>query len=97
MEDLIGRVARLNRPCLLNEAARFALPHYNRSRDLARLLGNVPQRGAALVQLLEIEAAHDAARRGKSTRYRASGHVMALTALLAEYDSLRARLADPVT
>ncbi|WP_375172969.1 DUF6477 family protein [Pseudooceanicola sp.] len=83
------RVSRLRRPRLLVEAAQVAQEHYDRGRDLTRLLGQVPNPGAAIVRLMDIETALNATRRRDS--YRAAAHVAVLGALMAEARTLGAR------
>lgn len=97
MEDLTGRLNRLKRPRLLVEAARQAQPLYDRRRDLPPLLGDLPRSGAAIVQLLDLESAHDAARRSGSRTYRAAAHVAVLIALIGENARRHAFAPDGIT
>ena len=89
MEDVMTRVSRLHRPRLLVEAAEAAQARYDRGRDLARLLGNAPKPGAAILRLMERESDLNATRRRRS--YRAAAHVEVLGALIAETRLLSAR------
>ncbi|WP_136635581.1 DUF6477 family protein [Pseudooceanicola onchidii] len=88
MEDLTTRLSRLHRPRLLVDAAREGQALYDRNRDLSMLLGRVPGHGAAVMQLFDMEAAQETARRGRRG-YRVRRHVAILTALVAEHSALR--------
>lgn len=88
MEDLVTRVTRIHRPALLIDAARRALAGFDRAQHLPGLLGNTPRTGAAVVALIDLEARLETDRRDRTTRYRASRHVLVLAALLAEYEAL---------
>lgn len=99
MPDVLSRVAALRRPVLLVQAARFGLEDYRRAAHLPRLLGPgvpggpVPGAVAALVLLLELEAALDARRLARAADYRIARHVAILIALTAEARSVRAPAA----
>lgn len=97
MEDLHRALDSLHRPPLLVRAARLGLPGYRRSRALPRLLGAgaLPPVPEALARLIEIERAHEAARRGGAVSWRASEHVAVLIAVMGEAgllsDAVRAK------
>ncbi|GGE25059.1 hypothetical protein GCM10011360_11820 [Primorskyibacter flagellatus] len=94
MHDVAGRLAQLNRPRILVEAARLGLPRYDRRRDLPGLLGHPARPGAAVMSLMEMEAEMDDSRRAAATGYAPLRHLSVLTALMAEADSLRTRDAQ---
>ncbi len=79
-------LATLRRPPLLVRAARCGVARFNRSATLTRLFGgSAPARpGAALADLLEIEAECDVARRAGDASYSIAAHVEILIALMAE-------------
>lgn len=86
METIEQRIRHLKRPRLLVRAARFAIADYRRERDQRRLTrqGALLPAGKALEQLLDREAAFEAARcRGDAT-YRPARHVEILAAIMAE-------------
>lgn len=107
MENLFQRVECLARPRVLTEAAAHAQHTYDRDRDLPVLLGQ-PGRGhgahgarssddsirpgPAILQLLDLEAAQNTARKKGHDRYRVAAHISVLTALRAEYQALRQTL-----
>lgn len=74
----------LRRPRLLMSAARHGLGEYRRARDLLRLLGYCPSAAVAVVDLAEMEASAEAARRAGSPAWSCTRHVEVLIALLAE-------------
>jgi hypothetical protein len=96
MEDLIGRMNHLKRPRILIDAARSMAERYDRRRDLPRLLGKERSHGAAMIQLLEIEAAQESARKTGARAYRVQRHITVLSALIAEDSALRSRTLDLV-
>ena len=79
-------LSKLTRPALLIRAARIGASDYRRAIHLRPLLGGeVPRSGGALiVQLIEMEAAHDHARRSADASYSPLRHVTVLIALMAE-------------
>ena len=91
MLDLQTRIANLRRPKLLVSAARFGLDRYNRNAALPRLLsGKLPERsGQAIMQLLEVEAELNEARRERAATYSCARHVEVLVALMGESAILR--------
>lgn len=92
MQDILTRVATLNRPRLLVRAARFGLDDYNRSTQLPRLLAmlSLPRPGEAIMRLLDIEATLEDRRAGQTADYSVARHVEVLIALMGEARLLRA-------
>jgi hypothetical protein len=92
MLDIATRIARLRRPKLLVNAARFGLDDYVRSQHLKRLLKTeiLPRPVPAVMQLLDIESIMDEARKTKQATYSVACHVEVLIALMAETQNLRA-------
>lgn len=85
MPNSLTQLSGLKRPKLLLKAARFGLPAYRRTRDLARLLGGVNSARAKVMDaLLELESGCESARRAGDVTYSARAHVEVLTAILAE-------------
>lgn len=95
MNDILGQVALLRRPRILATAARAALPHYRRDKRLRRLLGYGPQQatGPVVMRLIDMEGTLNDARRAGAPDYSVVRHVEVLTALLAETEALRVKLA----
>lgn len=93
MLDLMTRIAQLRRPPLLARAARFGVDDYRRNTRLCRILkcDTLPRHGAAITQLLEIEADMNAARLSRVGAYSPAAHVETLIALLGEAQLLRAQ------
>lgn len=94
MQDLLSMVAGLRRPRLLVSAARFGVDDYSRDRHLPRMLRHLgmPRPGEAILELLEIEADMDGARRAGDAAYAVARHVEVLIALMGEARLLRATL-----
>lgn len=86
MSDSMSRLARLARPRLLIRAARAGMAHYDRSRDLARVLrGPTPQTPDAAVRaLMECEAEAETRRTAADAGYDIARHIEILIALMAE-------------
>jgi hypothetical protein len=82
----------LRRPSLLVDAAAHGAEHYERRRDLRRMLRIAipPTAREALEKLLPLEADLEARRRIRATSYSYLRHVDILTALLAEARAFRA-------
>lgn len=95
MNDILGQVALLRRPRILAAAARAALPHYRRDKLLRRLLGYGARmaNGPVVMRLIDMEGALNDARRAGAPDYSVVRHVEVLTALLAEAEALRTKLA----
>ena len=92
MQDILSTLTAMRRPRLLIRAARIGVADYRRSVHLRRHigLGPLPQSGAALMQLIEIEAELNAQRRAASAGYSAARHVEILIAMMGEARILRA-------
>lgn len=92
MLDILGQIARLQRPKLLVQAARFGVDDYVRHRHLTRILrsASLPRSGPAIMRLLEIEAAHDERRLAQAADYGIAAHLEVLVALMGEARLLRA-------
>jgi hypothetical protein len=95
MTDPFTRLAALRRPRLLLQAARHGLREYRRERRLRRLLPGtimpgtaLPDEGAAVAPLLEVEAQLEEARRARDAGYSPARHVEVLIALVAEARAL---------
>ena len=90
MCKLSSELAALRRPGLLVDAANHGTAHYDRRRDLRRMLrAAIPASPrAALETLLPIEAALETRRRTSDKNYSFARHVDILSALLAEARSL---------
>lgn len=91
MLDVQGRIAGLERPRLLVQAARHGIEEYRREATLDRLLGTGrPRRcGETALRLLEIEAELDGQRRADLAGYSIARHVDVLIALMGEARLLR--------
>ncbi len=92
MKDLNSMISDLDRPRLLVQAARHAAPHYDRTRQLPRLLGTytLPRTAQAAMTLLTLEADWDDKRKTAAADYVAARHIDVLTALIVEARLLRA-------
>ncbi|WP_417807648.1 DUF6477 family protein [Thioclava sp.] len=84
--DLRQTLEALRRPPLLVRAARFGVQDYSRKRDLKRLLhtSDLPRPGAALFQLIDLEAEQDALRRAGEATYILTRQIDLLIAIMAE-------------
>ena len=91
MQDIQGRIAGLERPKLLVQAARHGIEEYRRDPTLDRLLGPArPRRcGETALRLLELEADLDSQRRSERASYSIARHVDVLIALMGEARLLR--------
>ena len=96
MHDLLSMLHALRRPSLLMRAARIGAEDYRRDIHLPRQMGEgvLPRHGAALMRLMEIEAAMDLQRRDKDASYSLIRHVDVLIAMIGEARFLRASLSD---
>ena len=92
MLDLMTRLRQLQRPALLARAARFGADEYRRDTSLPRLLRTValPRPAAALMALLEMEAATEARRVAGKGAYSPARHVEILIAISGEARLLQA-------
>lgn len=91
MQDIITQLSALRRPRLLMRAARIGAKEYQRQIHLGRLLGHrvPPQHGAALVQLIEIEAILNEQRLNEDSSYSLLRHIDVMIAIVGEADALR--------
>jgi hypothetical protein len=92
MLDIQSRLARLQRPKILINAARFGLDDYTRGTHLSRISKNdpAPKPGPAIMQLLEIEYGLNEERLQKRSTYFVARHVDVMIALMAEAQALQA-------
>lgn len=92
MLDVLSALHALRRPRLLLRAARIGQGDYRRTVHLQRHLGigPLPCSGAALMQLMEIEAEMNAQRKRRAAEYSAARHVDILIAMMGEARILRA-------
>lgn len=86
MQDILSRLNAIHRPHLLMRAARIGADNYRRSIHLRRLLGFdvLPRSGAALIQLIDIEAELNAQRKMADAGYSLIRHVEVLIAMIGE-------------
>lgn len=91
MQDLFTILNALHRPRLLMRAARIGAKDYHRAAQLPRLLGYgvLPRHGAALVQLIELEAVQEELRKNGDASYNVVQHLDLLIAMVAEACALR--------
>lgn len=91
MQDIQSTLSGLRRPRLLIRAARIGVQGYRRDVHLRRHFGYgpLPRTGSALVQLIEMEAAHDRMRLGGDAAYSHARHVDLLIAMMGEARILR--------
>lgn len=86
MTDLFSRISNLRRPPLLIRAARAGTGHFDRQRDLKRLIrvaaAPAPSRSIAL--LLDEEAELEDNRKTKNQSYNLLRHIEVLIAVIAE-------------
>lgn len=93
MQDLMTQIATLRRPRLLIRAARIGAQTYRREARLPRLLGyGVSLRlGPTVVRLMALEAEMNEKRENGDAGYSIVAHVDLLTAIMGEYQLLRAQ------
>lgn len=86
MQDIMNRVARLNRPRLLVRTAKAAAMEYQRDRHLTRLLPGkkMSRHSEAILLLLELERDFDDRRRANGAGYSLADHLDVMIALVAE-------------
>lgn len=96
MSESLSRLQRLNRPRLLIRAARAGVTHYQRARDLARILrGPAPVHpAAALEALMDHEAEIEARRKTADAGYDLGRHIEVLIALMAEAAMLPRQVSE---
>lgn len=94
MKDILSIVSELRRPRLLIRAARIGAQEYRRDPHLHRILGYgaLPRPGAALMQLMSLEAEQDERRRAGDAGYSVTRHVEILSAMMGEARVMRAAL-----
>ncbi|APE43307.1 hypothetical protein BOO69_07655 [Sulfitobacter alexandrii] len=92
MQDVLSMLNTLHRPRLMMRAARLGAENYRRSSHLPRLLGYgvLPRHAAALLQLMDIEAALEKERLNSDAGYSLLRHIDVLIAMVAEARVLRA-------
>lgn len=91
MQDINSFAESLRRPALLIRAARAGLAHYNRNRDLRRLMQDcVPPPTEAVRRLIDAESRVEERRQAGDAGYSLTRHVTLLIALMAELRLLRA-------
>jgi hypothetical protein len=93
MQDLMTQIATLRRPRLLIRAARIGAQTYRREARLPRLLGyGVTLRlGPTVIRLMALEAEMNEKRERGDAGYSIAAHVDLLTAIMGEYQLLRAQ------
>lgn len=89
------RLSQLQRPRLLVRAAREVARHFNRERQLRRVLGcdRMPDCATSVGWLIEMEEELEAARVAAEGSYSCERHVAVLGALMAESAMLSAPLS----
>lgn len=92
MQDILSVIAAIRRPRILIRAARIGVADYRRSVHLQRHLGiaPLPNSGAALVELIEMETEMNALRQKGNAGYSAARHVDLMIAIMGEARILRA-------
>lgn len=92
MMDLLATLDTLRRPRLLIQAARIGASDYRRTAHLPRHLGHrrLPEPGAALAQLMDMERTLNRQRKSGDGTYMATDHVDVLIAMMGEARLLRA-------
>ncbi len=92
MRDILSMLHALQRPRLLMRAARIGAEDYRRATHLPRLLGYgvLPRHGAALLKLMDLEAALETQRTDADAGYSLMRHVDVMIAIVAEARVLRA-------
>ena len=81
---------KLRRPLILIKTAKIGLKSYIRDRDLKRVLGlqSLPETNTAMKQLLVKAKELETARRIGSAAYDLKLHILTMTALLQESNSM---------
>ena len=92
MLDVMTLIRNLRRPSLLARAARFGADDYRRETMLPRVLKTerVPRPAAAVMALLDLEAAVEDQRRAQTGDYSPARHVELLIAITGEARMLSA-------
>ncbi len=96
MQDLMTMITTLRRPRLLTRAAKFGVQDYNRDRHLQRILGygSLPNTGAALMRLMDLEREVNTQRKEEDAAYSLVRHLDLLIALLGEAQLYQANRAS---
>ncbi|MEP4198083.1 MAG: DUF6477 family protein [Aliishimia sp.] len=91
MQDVLTRIASMQRPRLLGRAARIGAQDYRRDLHLPRLLKvhTLPRSAEALLKLSEMETELNEKRITGETSYHLPRHVEVLIAIVAEAALLR--------
>ena len=91
MKDILSRLHDVKRPGLLIRAARIGAKDYHRGTHLLRLIGDTPPAsgGAALMQLMDLEAEINECRENERAGYSPARHVDILIAMMGEARLLR--------
>ncbi|MGC1505726.1 MAG: DUF6477 family protein [Sulfitobacter sp.] len=91
MQDILSMLNRLHRPRLMMRAARIGAEDYRRAAHLPRLLGYgvLPRHGAALITLIDMEAAFEEQRTQSDASYSLIRHLDVLIAMVAEARIMR--------
>lgn len=91
MKDVLSRLHEVRRPGLLIRTARIGAREYRRGTHLLRLIGEAPpaSSGAALMQLMELEAEINECRENEWAGYSPARHVDILIAMMGEARLLR--------
>ena len=92
MQDILSTLAEIRWPRLLIRAARIGMAEYRRSVHLKRHLGfgALPQSGAALIELMEMESVLNRQRQSCDAAYSVARHVDIMIAVMGEARILRA-------
>jgi hypothetical protein len=91
MKDVFSKLCDVRRPELLIRAARIGAQGYRRNTHLTRLIGTVPPlpSSAALVLLMDLEAAINSCRTEERAGYSPARHVDILIAMMGEARALQ--------
>lgn len=86
MTDLFSRILDLRRPPLLIRAARAGTGHFDRQRDLKRLIRvtAAPAPSRSITLLLDEEAELEESRKTQNPSYSPLRHIEVLIAVIAE-------------
>ncbi len=99
MKDILSSLHAIRRPGILMRAARIGAREYRRNTHLARLIGTMPpaSSGAALMQLIELEAEINECRTNERAGYSPARHVDVLIAMLGEARLLQQARQDAIS
>ena len=92
MKDVLSMLNALHRPRLMIRAARIGAQDYRREVHLSRVLGcdSLPRHAAAILRLMETEAALEDQRQTSDAGYSLLRHLDLLIAMIGEARDLRA-------